>query len=431
MSRRVGLNLPITALGEEEGLEQHLLPGITPTTPPPAPPTIIISSSIVPQVEFLPAAALTSEELERQRAAAEQAAKATRSCAFEMDGAPAAFDILFRQSMKTNGGWMYDITVTFQVGAGCGTPTNTTHSCAGGRWREVMGSLVAGPASSSQPPPSPPTHPTHPTPITHTHARLAGQGDVPPRGGGPRLLRAPGEDKREQRCPMRQHASGLRLHCYVGARRPCSHHLAHAFVRPLSSPCTLASPISSPTRRAWSRRRRCSAPSPSCSRRRCPARQRVSSNRAGAGARAGAARVGRVGACRRLAATAWPRRLTALRSYLTPAPLRPRPRPPPHAPGLLLSSQFSTNYFSISQVEQFFDDFADDFKGARLGDPAAPAALAGLLGGTALSLPCLLLLSCAGRPPLGRNSQLLTAAPPAAPRPPCSAAAGPGQVLAL
>lgn len=32
---------------------------------------------------------------------------------------------------------------------------------------------------------------------------------------------------------------------------------------------------------------------------------------------------------------------------------------------MLLSSQFPSNYFSISQVEQFFDDFAADFAGAR------------------------------------------------------------------
>jgi hypothetical protein len=32
---------------------------------------------------------------------------------------------------------------------------------------------------------------------------------------------------------------------------------------------------------------------------------------------------------------------------------------------MLLNSQFSSNYFSISQVEQNFDDFADYFKGEQ------------------------------------------------------------------
>jgi hypothetical protein len=34
---------------------------------------------------------------------------------------------------------------------------------------------------------------------------------------------------------------------------------------------------------------------------------------------------------------------------------------------MLLNSQFSSNYFSISQVEQNFDDFADYFKGEGEG----------------------------------------------------------------
>jgi hypothetical protein len=29
---------------------------------------------------------------------------------------------------------------------------------------------------------------------------------------------------------------------------------------------------------------------------------------------------------------------------------------------MLLSSQFTSNYFAVSQVEQNFDDFAEDFK---------------------------------------------------------------------
>lgn len=35
---------------------------------------------------------------------------------FEMDGSPASFDLLFVGSLKTNGGWMFDVVVTFQVG---------------------------------------------------------------------------------------------------------------------------------------------------------------------------------------------------------------------------------------------------------------------------------------------------------------------------
>lgn len=33
-----------------------------------------------------------------------------------MDGSPASFDLLFVGSLKTNGGWMFDVVVTFQVG---------------------------------------------------------------------------------------------------------------------------------------------------------------------------------------------------------------------------------------------------------------------------------------------------------------------------
>ncbi|KAL4437252.1 hypothetical protein ABPG75_004391 [Micractinium tetrahymenae] len=66
------------------------------------------------QVDFLPAAALSPEELERQRQLAEAAAKATRTVGFDMDSAPASFDLFYKHSYQTNGGWMYDVTVTFQ-----------------------------------------------------------------------------------------------------------------------------------------------------------------------------------------------------------------------------------------------------------------------------------------------------------------------------
>ena len=42
----------------------------------------------------------------------------------------------------------------------------------------------------------------------------------------------------------------------------------------------------------------------------------------------------------------------------------PKPRACPRArPGLLLSSQFPVNYFSISDVEQFFPEFAAEYAG--------------------------------------------------------------------
>lgn len=39
---------------------------------------------------------------------------------------------------------------------------------------------------------------------------------------------------------------------------------------------------------------------------------------------------------------------------------------------MLLSSQFTSNYFSISQVEQNFDDFAADFAGVLSRGPLEP-----------------------------------------------------------
>ncbi|KAI3424879.1 hypothetical protein D9Q98_008263 [Chlorella vulgaris] len=66
------------------------------------------------KVDFLPAAALTPEELERQRAKAAETAKLTRSVTFELDGEPAAFDLFYENVIKTNGGHMFDVIVTFQ-----------------------------------------------------------------------------------------------------------------------------------------------------------------------------------------------------------------------------------------------------------------------------------------------------------------------------
>jgi hypothetical protein len=65
-------------------------------------------------VVFLAADALTPEELARQRAAVEAAAAATRRCSTVVDGETVPFDIFFRSALKTNGGHMFDVRVTFQ-----------------------------------------------------------------------------------------------------------------------------------------------------------------------------------------------------------------------------------------------------------------------------------------------------------------------------
>lgn len=39
------------------------------------------------------------------------------SVAFEMDGVPATYDLFFKNAYQTNGGYMFDCTVTFQVQA--------------------------------------------------------------------------------------------------------------------------------------------------------------------------------------------------------------------------------------------------------------------------------------------------------------------------
>ena len=35
-----------------------------------------------------------------------------------MEGAPASFDLFYKHTYPTNGGFMFDVTITFQVGAG-------------------------------------------------------------------------------------------------------------------------------------------------------------------------------------------------------------------------------------------------------------------------------------------------------------------------
>lgn len=50
--------------------------------------------------------------------------------------------------------------------------------------------------------------------------------------------------------------------------------------------------------------------------------------------------------------------------HYTPCPTPATGGSPPPAAGILLNSQFSSNYFAISQVEQNFPDFAAAFAGA-------------------------------------------------------------------
>jgi len=66
------------------------------------------------KVEFLAADALSQEEVDRQKLAAETLMKATRRCQTMVDDEYAPFDLLFTASVKTNGGYMFDVRVTFQ-----------------------------------------------------------------------------------------------------------------------------------------------------------------------------------------------------------------------------------------------------------------------------------------------------------------------------
>lgn len=66
------------------------------------------------KVDFLAAAALTPELLEAQRAAAEEAALATRRWRTTIDGARVPFEMQFNRTYPTNGGCMFDMSVTCQ-----------------------------------------------------------------------------------------------------------------------------------------------------------------------------------------------------------------------------------------------------------------------------------------------------------------------------
>ena len=63
-------------------------------------------------MDFLAAKALTAEEQEVARAHAERMAALTRRVPFQnAEGEPAVLQLFFRNTYKTNGGHMFDITV--------------------------------------------------------------------------------------------------------------------------------------------------------------------------------------------------------------------------------------------------------------------------------------------------------------------------------
>ncbi len=66
------------------------------------------------QVDFLPAKAMTPEELEAQQKRIAELAKATRVVEFELDGTTARYELFFVHSYPTNGGMMYDLTITYE-----------------------------------------------------------------------------------------------------------------------------------------------------------------------------------------------------------------------------------------------------------------------------------------------------------------------------
>ncbi|KAK9829795.1 hypothetical protein WJX72_007953 [[Myrmecia] bisecta] len=66
------------------------------------------------QVDFLPATAMTPEELEKQREMLSKMAKATSVVSTVIDGEPATFQIFFQRAMKTNGGYMFDLKINFE-----------------------------------------------------------------------------------------------------------------------------------------------------------------------------------------------------------------------------------------------------------------------------------------------------------------------------
>lgn len=66
------------------------------------------------QVDFLPAKAMTPEELEAQRKRVAELAKKTKVVEFEIDGGTAQYELFFVHAYPTNGGMMYDLTITYE-----------------------------------------------------------------------------------------------------------------------------------------------------------------------------------------------------------------------------------------------------------------------------------------------------------------------------
>lgn len=57
---------------------------------------------------------MTPEELEAQQKRIAELAKATRVVEFELDGTTARYELFFVHSYPTNGGMMYDLTITYE-----------------------------------------------------------------------------------------------------------------------------------------------------------------------------------------------------------------------------------------------------------------------------------------------------------------------------
>ena len=57
---------------------------------------------------------MTPEELAEQQKKIAELAKATRVVEFEIDGKTAQYELFFVHSYDTNGGMMYDLTITYE-----------------------------------------------------------------------------------------------------------------------------------------------------------------------------------------------------------------------------------------------------------------------------------------------------------------------------
>ena len=66
------------------------------------------------QVDFLPSKALTPEELQKQRELMEAMAKNTRTITTLVDGKPEAIEVFIKRAFKTNGGYMFDLAITYE-----------------------------------------------------------------------------------------------------------------------------------------------------------------------------------------------------------------------------------------------------------------------------------------------------------------------------